>query len=162
MWAAVAVWRKADLAINGRRLLHWLVQSTIHLSNLRFCPVYGRKTKKFSLINIVFTKSKMKQIESVSRPGPYCGWICKEAPRLRKGLTKPGLLWSDSARAVTVAGGWGTKCMTTRRCHNHKCQTCCRCNFMIANKRSQRCPFFFWQVWLLHNTTLCCSRNIYA
>ena len=39
MWAAVAVWRKAGVATNGRRLLHWLVQSTIHRSNLRFSPV---------------------------------------------------------------------------------------------------------------------------
>ena len=39
MWAAVAVWRKADLATNGRWLLHWLVQSKKHRSNLWSLPV---------------------------------------------------------------------------------------------------------------------------
>ena len=39
MWAAVEVWRKADLATNSRQLLLWLVQSKRHRSKLRFSPV---------------------------------------------------------------------------------------------------------------------------
>ena len=40
MLGAMAVWWKLDLATNGRQLLHWLVQSKLHWSNLRFSTVY--------------------------------------------------------------------------------------------------------------------------
>ena len=47
MLAAVAVWIQADLA---RRLLHWLVQSKTHWSNLQFWTVFFRSREMYIML----------------------------------------------------------------------------------------------------------------
>ena len=53
----------ADLASNGRRLLHWLVQSTIHRSNLRFSPVHvfdAGESAILSPVNVVAAEEETR------------------------------------------------------------------------------------------------------
>ena len=68
MLAAVAVWWKADLATNGRRLLHWLVPSKIYRSNLRFLlvPFFSSHfwTKAMNKIKATGGKAKSSLVPS--------------------------------------------------------------------------------------------------
>ena len=49
----MAVWWKANLATKGRRLLHLLVQSRIHQSNLRFSTVSDWKQKRLPPADLI-------------------------------------------------------------------------------------------------------------
>ena len=54
--AAVAVWRKAVLATNGRRFLHWLVQSTVFAGTFlnSFCVISFLLVFRISLVILFF------------------------------------------------------------------------------------------------------------